>query len=315
MAKNVILGSGLIGLLAKMILPEDFIFVPFGFSRFYQYQIPLLDDFIMVSDTASKYFSKFNIKPSLTMYKSSFSHNGSLFKGDDISLMKLWLAKITNNDFPDHAASVMAFDSRFIYNVSCSNIYRSLFKFYQEQIKAGVEKGPVVNIDCSNRIITFAKGEKLEYDIAVSCIPLDILAKSCNIPIQLTYAQTSFLHLQSDVIDLEGSNQALVSDQLLDFYKVTWLGKNEYVFSFKNRVDDYGMYLLPIIGTADIIQATTVANVIPVGDPVDLARFEKHDIYPVGQTAQHDIALDVCSTILRLDKLKESWFQKRWKKL
>lgn len=315
MPKNVILGSGLIGLLAKLILPEDFIFVPFGFSRFYRYNIPLLDDHIIVSDTASKYMTQLGVRPSQLMYKKSFSHNGNLFKGDDISLMKLWLNKITDNDFPDHAASVMAFDSRFIYDSSCSTIYRTLFNKYQNHLKTSIEYGAVTKIDCANRVITFDRGMKLDYDIAVSCIPLDILSNLCNIKTELAYAPSSFLHLQSDSIDLEGSNQALVSDQLIDFYKVTWLGRNEYIFSFKNRVDDYGMYLLPIIGSADIIQATSVANVIPIGDPADLSKFEKHDIYPVGQTAQHDIALDVCSTIGRIDKLKESWFEKRWKKL
>lgn len=314
MAKNVILGSGLVGLLAKLVMPEDFVVIPFGFSRFYRFKVPLNDDFIYVNQIISDYLIKLGVQPATTMYKTCFSFGGALISGSDTALMKMWLSKVTGNDFPDHAAMVMATDNRFIYNHSSSDIYRLLHNRFQNEIKAGLEYGKVVAIDKHNRTITFESGSKLEFDLAISCIPLDMLASLCGASSDIQYTSLNYLHLESNTIDLEGYDQSLVVDNNLEFSKVTKLGKNQYVFEFKTRMNDFGMYLLPIIGTADLIQATTISKVLPIGDVANTIELEKDGIYPVGQTAQHDIALNLTSTIIRLHKLKESWFETRWKR-
>lgn len=314
MAKNIILGSGLVGLLAKLIMPEDFIVIPFGYSRFYKFKIPLNEDFIHVQPIISEYFMKLGVTPAPVMYKTCFSYGGALISGTDTTLMKMWLSKITGNDYPDHAVMVMATDNRFIYNHSSSDIYRILYNKYQDDIRTGLEYGKVTGIVKHNRIITFDSGHKLEFDLAVSCIPLVILSSLCGAMSDIKYASLNYLHLESNSIDLEGYNQALVVDDTLDFSKVIKLNKNQYVFEFKTRMNDFGMYLLPIIGAADLIQATTINKVLPVGDVANTIELEKDGIYPVGQSAQHDIALNLASTILRLHKLKESWFETRWKR-
>jgi hypothetical protein len=43
---NVILGSGIIGLLTKKILGDDWILIPFKKSRYFYFDIPYADNYI-----------------------------------------------------------------------------------------------------------------------------------------------------------------------------------------------------------------------------------------------------------------------------
>jgi hypothetical protein len=153
-------------------------------------------------------------------------------------------------------------------------------------------------------------GQRFEFEHAISTIPLNALSKLINKNgIDFKALPVYYLHVFSTKIDLEGANQALVADDELDFFKVTNIAKNHYLFYFLREIQQPGSYLLPIIGHADILDGTGVADVIPTGAIPNIDWLEDYGIFCIGSCAQFDWCADFGSNILRLVRYAERGYK------
>ena len=73
---NAILGSGLIGMLARDILGDGWTLIPVGRSRFYSFQPALADNYIAIDETINEYMKRFTFLP--LIHKTAFSLGGEL---------------------------------------------------------------------------------------------------------------------------------------------------------------------------------------------------------------------------------------------
>jgi len=101
---NYILGGGLVALLAKEIFPDWQIF-PVGKSRFYQYNPPLADNFVVRDESIDEYMRNHTIIPYL--YKNAYSFGSQLLFNTNIPLGP-YLQKLYGGQIPPHAAKYWA---------------------------------------------------------------------------------------------------------------------------------------------------------------------------------------------------------------
>ena len=184
-----------------------------------------------------------------------------------------------------------------IYAVRVNTLYQHLQNEYLGELKEEAAKGLPTEIGDHYFV---RGGVKVEFDNAVTTIPLPALLKLMGKEGPLPSRDEHFVLVKSSKIDLEGCNQSLVVDNILDFHKVTALTPNTYMFSFLSEIPHPGAYLLPIIGNADVLDGTKVANSIPTGPLPDLSFLEQGGIFSVGSYAQWDSCADVGSNLLRL---------------
>lgn len=298
---NVIFGSGIVGLVAKTVLSGDWTIVPFGRSRFYSFNPPLADNFITRDaeiDGLMRDLGDASIQPHF--YRRAYSYEGKLVDTPDKTVCEIWLEKIFGHSVPSQAPHYWA--KRLvtpIYDMRTNKLYEQLQNRFLGSLKEEAAKGEVTEI---GKHYFVQGGQRREFDHAVSTIPLSALLNligSSN-GLALESLPVYYLHLRSKTIDLEGANQSFVVDKVLDFYKVTNIAKNHYMFYFLQDIEMPGAYLLPIIGAADIIDGTKMDDVIPAGEMPDLNWLDEYGIFCIGSHAQHDWCADVGSNFLRL---------------
>lgn len=296
---KVILGSGLIGLLARKILGPSYKLVPFAKSRFYSYNPALQDNYLTYNE---RYYDI--IKPYLTSmhrhpYKVAWSIGGMLHNSYDDGLCQDWLAKVFGKHVPPHSSAVLK--SRFSFEVCdirLNQLYGILMKEYEEEIQKSLAFGEPIGIKDGS--IQFAKAS-IDYETIISTIPLDILGRLLGTPFNLPATDLHYLHVQTNKLDFEGHHQTLVVDPIFDFYKVTAVAPNRYLFYFHKPQENPGIYLLSIIGQDfDILEGTSIARALPGGQQPDLSGLEEIGIFPIGATAQWDWCLDAGSAMLRI---------------
>ena len=305
---GVIFGSGIIGLIAKRILSGNWTVVPFGKSRFYSFNPALADNFIVrdadidqcVRDVVGSQVPVF-------FYKRCFSAAGQLTKEFDAAICTAWLSKIFGNNIPSQSLPYL--EKRMtssIYGVRTNVLYNALMADYKAMLVADAAKGPVTEIG-KNYFIR--GGVRTEFDAAISTIPLPALCDLIGAQHNLATKPEYYVVVKSDAIDLEGCNQAFVVDGNLSFYRVTNISKGVYTFYFITDEPNPGAYLLPIIGAADVVDGTSIADAIPIGNIPDLTWLSEYGIYPIGSYAQHDWCADVGSNILKLVRYAQRGFK------
>jgi hypothetical protein len=185
-----------------------------------------------------------------------------------------------------------------IYDLRVNKLYEQLQNKHLAILKEEAAKGEVTTIGDHY----FVRGsDKIEFDNIVSTIPLPrLLALLSQNGLHLKAQPLHYIHLESTQIDLEGYNQALVVDDLIDFHKVTCLAPQRYLLYSTRELANPGAYLLPIIGVAEIIDGTAIADALPMGEMPDLSGLEEHGIFCIGALAQWDWCADVGSNLLRL---------------
>ena len=298
---NVILGSGIVGLLAKEILGDSWTVIPFTKSRFYTWNPALDDNFIIADSDIDPFINELmNRRPNLYPYKRSWSIMGDLKSEYDEALCTVWLSKIFSGNYPQHALAYYK-DRQIlsVYDIRANELYERLLNKHMPSIAEEYKKGKVTKIgdhkiERGNHII--------EYDKIVSTIPLYALLEFMGKKANLEYKPINYIHLYSEHLDFEGANQTLVVDNNIDFFKVSNISKNKYLFYFHENVVNYGAYLMNYIKDFDILDGTVVGDAIPVGSMPNLDTLEKDDIFCVGSYAQWDWCADVGSNIKRLIK-------------
>lgn len=306
--KAVILGSGLIGLLAKEIFPEATI-IPFGKSRFFYFVPSLADDFIVRSDKIDPFMSQclrqhFGFISSVpVIMKRSVSLGGQL-ASDSIAIQQ-YVSKIYP-DAPSYARSLLKTEFA-TYPITCHNLYMKLLTKHIGSLKEETEAlGIVQKIEPG--IIRCEKGV-VEYDRVISTIPLDVLLTFTGIFQSLSAHEVHCFHVATDALDFEGAHQVLVADESIGFFKVDRVGVYDYVFHNLGPVETPVPYFGAFIpnGRFRITGDTKVPNAIPKSPHApkipDLQ--DRFKIDPVGSCAQWDDFMDVASSVLRLLHLRK----------
>jgi hypothetical protein len=188
-----------------------------------------------------------------------------------------------------------------VYSVRAREFYNGLQKKHWDEIQGGSQKyGLIKSIDlkekriiCENDIITF--------DNMINTAPLDYFLKLCGQTMPLKSRSVCYYQIKADSVDLEGAEQALVSDLDIAFFKVQHLKDDYYLFWTFEPLENPYTYFGQFLGyKIDLVEAFRIENAIPIGEPPNLGGFECQNIFSVGSNAQWDDFMDIASCVKRL---------------
>jgi len=294
-----IFGSGIVGLLARKILGPSYKLIPFGKSRFYSFNPALQDNYLVYNESYTDIIKPYLDSTFKHTYKLAWSIGGMLHGKYDEGICQDWCHKLFGKNIPPQTEPI--YKTRFeleLFDIRLNQLYNKLLQEYQNEIKDNLKYGDPISI--RDGIIRFEKSA-LEYETIISTIPLDIMAQYVGKQIPTPAIDIHYLHVQTGKLDFEGHHQILVSDRIIDFYKVTAVAPGRYLFYFNKEMENPGIYLLNIIGQDfDILEGTSIKRAIPAGPMPDLSTLEEIGIYSIGATAQWDWCLDAGSAILRI---------------
>jgi hypothetical protein len=298
---NVIFGSGIVGLLAKFILGPSWKIVPFYKSRFFSWNPALDDNFIIYDEQiidVIKELSNIIGKPPAYPYKRAWSIGGQVMFEYDQLICADWLRKIFGSSEPSQVKIYMSKRlSHQVFDVRVNELYSRLMERYLSEIREESAKGQVTEIGQNYYV---RNGQKENFEKAVSTIPLNALLRFMGIENDLQSKNIHYVHVQTEDLNFEGANQLLVADLAFDFFKVSNIAQNRYLFYFQNDVVNYGMYLMPFMKQFEILDGTSIQEAIPLGEIPKLDSVEKAGIFCVGSYAEWDWCADVGSNILKL---------------
>jgi len=295
---NVIFGSGLVGLLAKTVFPTWKV-IPFYKSRFFSFNPALDDNFIITDDRIDPFIKDLlGKKPNAYPYIKSFSINGHLVQRYHKDICEDWLNKIFGTMVPPHAESYYSTRMQFsVYDVRLNQLYESLLSNYMDELKEETAKGEVTSIGDHYFV---RNGEKVDFDNAISTIPLDSLCDFMGAQHNLQSKPVHYLHVKTDDLDFEGANQVLVADPLFSFYKVTNVAPGRYLIYSHEDIPQPGAYFMAFMPKFDIIDGTSIKNAITLGRIPDMSNIHEKGIFCVGSYAEWDWCVDVGTCIVRL---------------
>jgi len=296
---KVILGSGIVGLLAREILGNDWTIIPFSRSRFFSYSPPLDDNYIVHDEKISDFMAHLGAVPNY-MYKISYSVMSQLETHSD-PLCDAWLGKVFGPSSPPHASVYMRSRTGFfVYNQRINKIYEILQNRYKDELKQNAN----IKITTIGDHYYEANGKKFDFNAAISTIPFNNLNDLCNINKQLETKQVWYYHIKTPDLDFEGANQVLVIDPNFAFYKVNNVAPMRYIFHCLQDIPIPGPYFMQFMNKLDIIDGTTIEDVIPVGAKPNVKYLRKLGVICVGAHAEHDWCADVGSNIMTLLRIK-----------
>lgn len=295
-----ILGSGILGLIAKEMYPEWEV-IPFGRSRHFSFTTPLADNFIHVSDMVGGVIGKLSAVAghihSVKFIKRAFSVNGELVSQFDAGLCSAWATKIFGSGFPTHIPAY--YSNRMasaIYDLSLTTLYAALLAKYEPYLKAQVAKGEMTAIK-EGRLIW--GGREVPFEKIVSTIPLQATMRYLDMPLNLKFKPCHFIHMESKTLNLEGANQVLVADQAISFFKVNRVAKDRYIFYCHEDIPNAGGYFMSMIDDFELLEGTRIDDAIPLSVS-DCPILERMGIITVGSAASNDWCEDVGSSIAKL---------------
>jgi len=300
---NFILGSGVVGLIAKELFP-DYVLVPFKKSRYYHFEIPLADNVIKYDKRINDFMSGVCPVSTPIIEKQAFSFKGQLIFEDIKDLKELYFKKIYDYDLPSYIDPLIQITySRYPFTVQ--QLHNKLQDKFLDQINQNVAQyGQLNKIDTQSHTLSFSK-ESVQYDNIISTIPLDALLKLIGMSMDLKSHDVCFYDIIAPKVDLEGAESCMVVDEELLFFKVIKIGKSEYVFWTFDKLDQSYEYFGKFLTyNLDMVEAHRIEKAIPMGLPPDLSVFNNFNIICVGSNAQWDDWMDVTSCIIRLLKIK-----------
>lgn len=300
-----VLGSGIVGLLARHILGPEWKIIPFKRSRFYSYVPALADDFIVAAPEVAEMLSGLNFIPQNRRYVRAFSYNGELIFSEQSFVKQLFNQKLFGENM--HPASAHLTKTDFIaFKVTASDLYERLLSTYMAEIQANMNLyGEIDSIDMANHHIKTNKTD-VDYEKIVSTIPLDALATYIGQPKNLPAIDVWYYLVKAPTLNFEGAYDVLVADKPFDFFKVSHVAPQTYLFHCLADLGNPRAYLGAFLNNnLEVQRQTQVSRAIPAGPPPDLGALV--DIFPVGCHGQWDAFMDVSSSIKRLLKLKVAY--------
>ena len=300
--RGIILGSGIVGLLAKEILGSEWTIIPYSRSRFYSFKPALADNFIVRDQRIDDFVLHLGGKPGF-IYNTVYSFNGALHKPDDM-LNSAWLFKVFGDNPPSQAKACMAAKkSHFIYDLKLNVLYQQLQQKYGGELLENSKKGPITEL--TKNSVVWA-GQRVEFDHLISTVPLYALPTLEQTP-NVSAKPLWYFHIETADLDFEGASQVLVVDDMIDFYKASNIAKGRYLFYFLHDAPLPGPYFSKFMKRFEIIDGTMVPNALPTGERPNLKYLEDLNVHCVGMFAEWDPFLDVGSSLIRILKYQSDW--------
>lgn len=297
-----ILGSGLVGLIAKDILGNDWEIIPQGRSRYFSFDPALADNYIVVSDAAKEII---NIGREIKTIKRAFSIGGSLIFEPHEWAIDMYCHKVY--DEPNFIFKKLFKKNIEIFSLRNNDLYKMLLNKHSQDIKMSNAKyGQILEIKDGHILTTTGK---FPYSKALSTIPLDSLCKFLKIDMDLKAKDVWIYKIETDQLDFEGATEVFVLDNVFDFYKSTRLSKFEYQFfclsEIKTPLEYFGAFTNNKLNFSSV-DATKISNAIPIASMLPDLSFLKNDhrIECIGSNAQWDDMADIGSCILRILKMR-----------
>jgi hypothetical protein len=224
---NVIFGSGIVGLLARKILGPSWKVIPFYRSRFFSFNPALDDNFIIHDKQIEPFISDLYGHPlPVFIYKRGWSVGGHIVPEYDASLCGDWLTKMFGQAVPPQSEVYHAKRmDLFVYDLRVNELYQSLVNEYLEDLKTESALGEITQIGQHHFV---RNGNRVDFDNAVSTIPLNALCRLMNVEVELPSKTLHYLHIETENLNFEGFNQLWVVDRIFSFYKATNVAKNRY---------------------------------------------------------------------------------------
>lgn len=300
--RGIILGSGIIGLMAREILGSEWLVIPFTKSRFYSFRPSLADNFIIRDDKIDDVISHFNGKISF-IYKTSYSVGGELLQADDI-VINAWLGKVFGTNIPSQALPcIKSRGNHFIYDIKVNHLYNSLQQRYGQSLIDNSNKGDISEI--GDHYLIWG-GQRIDFDCLISTIQLQELLKLTKQSQKLTTLPIWYYHIETSNLNFEGANQVLVIDNSIDFFKVSNIAANRYLFYCLHDIAIPGPYFMQFMQQFDLIDGTTISGAIPSGQKPDMTSLNKMGIECIGAAAEHDYFMDIGSCLIKILRYKSS---------
>ena len=146
---NVIFGSGIVGLLARIILGDSWKIIPFYRSRFFSFN-PALDDNFIICDNQLDPFVKDLVEDFALprfVYTRAWSLEGELIKQWDVGICHDWAYKIFGSQIPPQTEPYMMDRMNlFVYDIRLNQLYERLQTTYIAELREEVLKGEVSEI-------------------------------------------------------------------------------------------------------------------------------------------------------------------------
>lgn len=292
-----ILGGGLAALLARDILGDKWTIIPYGKSLFYSFSPPICDNYVIKDGVIDGYMDKYALIP--IYIKASYSLAGHLTQNHNIALDH-WLYKLYGLNVPPHAKLYWQTHIDYFAYGDCLEIYRRLQKQYLPEIVGNQEKyGKLVTSIGDHRIKTDIGGD-IEYDEIISTIPIYALTAAMGLSIEFPSRDLWCYHVITDKIDLEGATHGLVADQHIEFYKVTKIKDNVYIFYSTQQIISPAKYFMAILKKFELIGETQFERATPCGPVPNLTEVSSANITCIGSRAGWDDCMDIGTCCKRL---------------
>lgn len=299
---NLILGSGIVGSAAKIILGDEWQLMPMKRSRYFTFEVPYADDFVAVSDETTDFIKGFGCPQHVDIVKRPFSFGGELIYDSQVA-MEEYLTKVYGHDYPTifkHAIKNIV----TVYPISAKMIHDKCQAMVRPAIDQGVATfGREIKAIHKHHLVT-DKGE-LDFDKMVSTIPLNAMCRYMGLDIGLIAKDVYYYHIRTNSVNLEGARQALIADRELLFFKVNQIGKNDYQFWATELIDNPLSYFGGVIGyNFEIVEVMRIEEALPVGDIPDLNFLKEYGIKMIGSNAEWNDLIDIGTCFKRIMKIK-----------
>ena len=240
---NVILGGGLTALLARDILGDNWTVIPIGRSRFYSFNPPLADNYVVRDDIIVEYMQKYTVLP--YMFRIGYSLGGQILFNTQLALNQ-YLTKLYGGMVPPQAFAYYSSRIDYFGYGNCVIMYSGLQEKFKSEIAENNTKfGMPQRI--SNHTITTDKGQ-FEYERIISTIPLPTLLKWMDVTwLDLKSYDEYCYHVRSDCLDFEGATHLFVADPEIEFHKATMINRLNYLFYAQKRIEYPGRYFMAFI--------------------------------------------------------------------
>jgi hypothetical protein len=297
--KKVILGGGLIAVLARDILGPDWDFIPMGKSTFYSFDPPLADNYVIKDPVIDDYMRQYSLVPIIR--KMAFSYAGQLSYNRELCLAP-WLQKVYGTYPPTYAHGYWKGHMENFSYGDCRQIYTALQSKYITALAENHEKyGPAVEITADHLIRT-KNGQTIEYDQIISTIPLRALLGMMGVKANLESQDQWCYHIRTKDLDFEGADHLLVVDREIEFFKASKINQTNYVLYATQQIQMPGRYFMAFMKDFELVGEVKVPAAIACGGPADqdFPQVAARNIECLGSLATWDDCLDVGSCIKRL---------------
>lgn len=298
MASKFILGSGIIGRIAKYFYPE-YELIPIGRSRYYSFTPPLGENYLVAHESCDDLILDLYHSKSIIPYKRAFSISGHLtFNGSLVA--GAYISKVYGDDA---LKSMLLRDS--VMHVYGNVLITDLYDRLKPNLNNLDKYGNLNSVDIDNRTINTDKGT-FEYEHIISTIPLDMLNDFIGVEKDLE-SRTAWIYLvATDQLDFEGANEVFVVEKEFDFYHVVNVSNSVYMFKCLREILTPDNYFGAFTNNKlQVLNKTKIDKYIPLGKP-GLTYLEDADILPVGSMARWDDFCDVSTSVNILRRITRS---------